>query len=59
MESYQNNRTVRKFFSCTKCKEYDAKLVNPFVNHIYCSKCGSLLSEIPEVKYKKMKKKMS
>ena len=59
MESYQNNRTVRKFFSCTKCKEYDAKLVNPFVNHIYCSKCGSLLSEIPEVKYKKMKKKVS
>jgi len=59
MESYQNNRTVRKFFSCTKCKGYDAKLVNPFVNHIYCSKCGSLLSEIPEVKYKKMKKKVS
>jgi len=59
MKSYQNNRTVRKFFSCTKCKEYDAKLVNPFVNHIYCSKCGSLLSEIPEVKYKKMKKKLS
>ena len=59
MKSYQNNRTVRKFFSCTKCKEYDAKLVNPFVNHNYCSKCGSLLSEIPEVKYKKMKKKVS
>ena len=59
MESLQNNRTIRKFFSCTKCKEYDSKLVNPYANHIYCSKCGSLLSEIPEAKYKKMKKKLS
>ena len=59
MESIQNNRLVRKFFSCSKCKEYDSKLVNPFANHIYCSKCGSLLSEIPEMKYKKMKKIVS
>jgi len=59
MESYQNNRLVRKYYNCTKCKEYDAKLVNPFVNHIYCSRCGSLLSEIPEIKYKKLKKKIS
>ena len=57
MESYQNNRTVRKYFNCTKCREYDTKLVNPFANHIYCSKCGSLLSEIPEIKYKKLKQK--
>ena len=59
MESYQNNRTVRKYFNCTKCKEYDAKLVNPFANHFYCPKCGSLLSQIPEAKYKKYKKKLS
>ena len=59
MESYQNNRLVRKYYNCTKCKEYDAKLVNPFVNHIYCSRCGSLLSEISEIKYKKLKKKIS
>ena len=57
MESYQNNRLVRKYFNCTKCREYDTKLVNPFANHIYCSKCGSLLSEIPEIKYKKLKQK--
>ena len=43
MESIQNNRLVRKFFSCSKCKEYDSKLVNPFANHIYCSKCGEYL----------------
>ena len=55
MESYQNNRLVRKYYNCTKCREYDTKLVNPFTNHIYCSKCGSLLSEIPENKYKKLK----
>ena len=59
MESYNNNRLIRKFFNCTKCKEYDAKLVNPFSNHIYCSKCGSLLNEIPEAKYKKLKKKIN
>ena len=59
MESYNNNRLIRKFFNCTKCKEYDAKLVNPFTNHIYCSKCGSLLNEIPETKYKKLKKKIN
>ena len=57
MESYQNNRLVRKYYNCTKCREYDTKLVNPFINHIYCSKCGSLLSEIPEIKYKKLKQK--
>ena len=57
MESYQNIRLVRKYFYCTKCREYDTKLVNPFANHIYCSKCGSLLSEIPEIKYKKLKQK--
>ena len=58
MESYPNNRLVRKYFNCTKCKEYDAKLINPFANHIYCSKCGSLVIEIPESKYKKLKKKI-
>ena len=57
MKSYQNNRLVRKYYNCTKCREYDTKLVNPFINHIYCSKCGSLLSEIPEIKYKKLKQK--
>ena len=55
MKSYQNNRLVRKYYNCTKCRQYDTKLVNPFINHIYCSKCGSLLSEIPEIKYKKLK----
>ena len=59
MESYQNNRLVRKYYNCTKCREYDTKLVNPFVNHIYCSKCGSLLSEIPEIKFKKLKQKIN
>ena len=58
MEGYQNNRLVRKFFKCKKCKEIDGKLVNPLLNNIYCSKCSSLLTEIPEIEYKKYKNKM-
>jgi len=58
MENYQNNRLVRKFFKCTKCKEYEGKLVNPFANNIYCTKCSSLLSEISESHYKKIKKQI-
>ena len=59
MKSLQNNRLVRKYYNCSKCKELDTKLVNPFANHIYCAKCGSLLSEIPEMKYKKYKNKLN
>jgi hypothetical protein len=58
MESYQNNRLVRKFFKCTKCKEIEGKLVNPFANNIYCSKCSTLLNEISESNYKKAKNKL-
>ena len=58
MEGYQNNRLVRKFFKCKKCKEIDGKLVNPLLNNIYCSKCSSLLIEVPEMEYKKYKNKM-
>ena len=53
MEGYQNNRLVRKFFKCKKCKEIDGKLVNPLLSNIYCSKCSSLLNEVPEIEYKK------
>jgi len=57
MESYQNNRLVRKFFKCKKCRVIDGKLVNPLLKNIYCSKCSSLLTEIPEIEYKKYKNK--
>ena len=58
MEGYQNNRLVRKFFKCKKCKEIDGKLVNPLLSNIYCSKCSSLLNEVPEIEYKKYKNKL-
>ena len=58
MESYQNNRLVRKFFKCTKCKEIEGKLVNPFAKNIYCSKCSTLLNEISESHYRKAKNKL-
>ena len=57
MESIQNNRLVRRFFKCSKCREVEAKLVNPFVNNIYCSKCSSRISEISENDYKKYKQR--
>ena len=59
MESIQNNRLVRRCFKCSKCKDIEAKLVNPFVNNVYCSKCSTLLNEIPEIEYKKLKKKIN
>ena len=55
MEAFQNNRLVRRFFKCIKCKEIEAKLVNPFVNNNYCSKCSSRVNEISENDYKKYK----
>ena len=58
METIQNNRLVRRFFKCTKCKEIEAKLVNPFINNIYCSKCSGLVNEISETNYKKYKNKL-
>ena len=57
MEAFQNNRLVRRFFKCIKCKEIEAKLVNPFVNNNYCSKCSSRLNEISENDYRKYKNK--
>lgn len=53
MESIQNNRLVRRFFKCSKCREVEAKLVNPYVNNIYCSKCSSRINEISENDYRK------
>ena len=52
-----NNRLIRRFFKCTKCKEIEAKLVNPFINNIYCSKCSTKLNEISESNYRKYKNK--
>jgi hypothetical protein len=57
MESIQNNRLVRRFFKCSKCREVEAKLVNPHVNNIYCSKCSSRISEISENDYRKYKQR--
>ena len=58
MENIQNNRLIRRFFKCTKCKEIEAKLVNPFVNNIYCSKCSTRLNETSESNYRKYKNKL-
>ena len=58
MEDIQNNRLVRRFFKCSKCKEIESKLVNPFANNIYCSNCSSRISEVSEKDYKKNKNKI-
>ena len=57
MENIQNNRLVRKFFKCSKCKDIQAQLVNPFVNNVYCSKCSTRINEISENDYRKYKNK--
>ena len=57
MEVFQNNRLVSRFFKCIKCKEIEARLVNPFINNNYCSKCFSKVNEISENDYKKYKNK--
>ena len=58
MENLQNNRLVRKFYKCIKCKSIESKLVNPFVNTNYCSKCSAKVKEISETNYKKYKNKI-
>ena len=59
MEDVQENRLVRKFFKCKKCKEIGAKLVNPVKFKVNCQKCGSYLAEISEAEYKHIKKKIN
>ena len=55
MEDVQDNRLVRKYFKCSKCKLFDAHLVNPLLTNIRCGTCSSFLKEISEEEYKKLK----
>ena len=56
MEDKQDNRLVRKFYKCHDCKIFKSELVNPFVTFITCDLCNSLMKEISEPEYKKLKK---
>ena len=51
-----NNRLVRRFFRCNKCKEFEAQLVHPNKFDIKCTHCGTYLNEIQEKEFKKLKK---
>ena len=55
MEDVQDNRLVRKYFKCSKCKIFNAQLVNPLLTNIKCGKCSSFFKEISEEEYKKLK----
>ena len=58
MESDQNRR-VRRYFKCSKCKLIDSILLPPSVKHAKCAVCQSLFKEISESEFKEKKKKLN
>ena len=52
-----DNRLVRRFFKCHKCKDIESQLINPIKFQVKCTKCGSFLNEIQEKEFKILKKK--
>ena len=51
----EQNRLVRKYFKCSNCKLFDAKLINPSITKFKCHTCQSYLKEISESEFKKLK----
>ena len=56
MES--QNRLVRKYVKCSRCKLFDDILINPLKTDFYCNRCHLPLKEISEQEYKEKKQKL-
>lgn len=50
-----NNRLVRRYFKCSKCKIFDAILIDPSKTNFICHGCHLPLKEISEQEYHQKK----
>ena len=51
----EDNRRVRRFFKCSKCKIFEDKLISPLTKYINCPYCSNHYKEISEDEYKQKK----
>ena len=52
------NRLVRKYYKCSRCKVFDDILINPLKKEIYCNRCHLPLKEISEQEFQEKKQKL-